>query len=222
MAGRSAGRGRTTRRWAARLLAGLVPLLLAACNSGPGPADDKPYEQQIEAWRAAKDVMLRTDPESPIPADQRATFPGLAYFPIDPAFRAPAALAENRGGPPVIIELETSVGQHQRMQRVGILGFALAGITYHLTAFTDVTTDSMDRLFVPFGDLTNGSETYGGGRFLDLERTATNLYDLDFNRAYHPYCVYNHGWECPVPPTENRLAVAIRAGERLRDAKSGQ
>ena len=73
----------------------------------------------------------------------------------------------------------------------------------------------MERLFVPFGDLTNGVETYSGGRFLDLDRTPTGFYDLDFNRAYHPYCVYNPTYDCPVPPRENRLAVAIPAGERL-------
>jgi uncharacterized protein (DUF1684 family) len=73
----------------------------------------------------------------------------------------------------------------------------------------------MRRLFVPFGDLTNGAETYKGGRYLDLDRTPTGLYDLDFNRAYHPYCVYDPSYVCPVPPRENRLTVAIRAGERL-------
>jgi len=73
----------------------------------------------------------------------------------------------------------------------------------------------MRRLFVPFGDLTNGNETYPGGRYLDLDRTATGIYDLDFNRAYHPFCVYNSSYDCPYPPRENRLAVPIRAGERL-------
>ena len=66
---------------------------------------------------------------------------------------------------------------------------------------------------------TNGTETYTAGRYLDLDRTATNLYDLDFNRAYHPYCYYNPQYDCPYPPRENRLAVPIRAGERMRDER---
>ena len=74
---------------------------------------------------------------------------------------------------------------------------------------------AVQRLWVPFRDLTSGIETYGGGRYLDLDRTATGLYDLDFNRAYQPYCVYDPGYVCPYPPSENRLPVAIRAGERL-------
>ena len=68
------------------------------------------------------------------------------------------------------------------------------------------------RLFVPFGDLTSGDTTYKGGRYLDLDRTPTGVYDLDFNLAYHPYCVFNPTYECPVPPRENRLPVAIRRG----------
>jgi hypothetical protein len=68
---------------------------------------------------------------------------------------------------------------------------------------------------VPFGDLTNGTESYGGGRYLDIDRTASGVYDLDFNRAFNPYCVYNATYDCPIPPRENRLAVAIRAGEKM-------
>ena len=73
----------------------------------------------------------------------------------------------------------------------------------------------LGRLFVPFADLTNGDETYKGGRFLELDQTASGLYDLDFNRAYNPSCVFNVSYICPVPPRENRIAIAIRAGEKL-------
>ena len=84
-----------------------------------------------------------------------------------------------------------------------------------LTAFVDAGTNDVRRLFVPFGDLTNGTETYAGGRYLDLDRTATGIYDLDFNRAYHPFCVFNAAYDCPYPPRENRLQTAVRAGEKL-------
>ena len=101
------------------------------------------------------------------------------------------------------------------MQRVGTLTFTLKGTTLTLTAFADEGPGPITRLFVPFGDLTSGTETYKGGRYLELDRTSTTLYDLDFNRAYHPFCVFNVAYVCPVPPQENRLAVAIQAGERL-------
>ena len=71
-------------------------------------------------------------------------------------------------------------------------------------------------LFVPFADLTTGTETYQAGRYLDLQPTATGIYTIDFNRAYHPYCFYNAQYDCPYPPRENRLAVPIRSGERTR------
>ena len=65
-------------------------------------------------------------------------------------------------------------------------------------------------------DLTSGTETYAAGRYMDLDRNATGIYELDFNRAYHPYCYYNLTYECPIPPPENRLKVPIRAGERIK------
>ena len=66
---------------------------------------------------------------------------------------------------------------------------------------------------MPFSDLTSGTETYAAGRFIDLNRNATGIYELDFNRAYIPYCYYNPTYECPYPPPENRLKIPIRAGE---------
>jgi uncharacterized protein (DUF1684 family) len=190
---------------------------IAACTSGPPlpVVDAKPYEQQVQAARAEKDAAFRTSSDSPIPAAARASFAGLPYFAIDPAYRVPAVLTENPGGPGSVISLPTSSTELRKMRKVGALGFALAGATYTLTAFVDADAPDMRRLFVPFGDLTNGGETYKGGRYLDLDRTPTGLYDLDFNRAYHPFCVYDQAYVCPVPPRENRLTVSIKAGERL-------
>jgi uncharacterized protein (DUF1684 family) len=193
----------------------ILVLLAPGCTSGPAPIDDRPYAQQLQAWRAQKDADLRSANDSPIPMTDRASFAGLTYYAVDPAYRVPALFTADPTGPPVTIELQTSQNGRQPMRRVGTLGFTLHGTPHKLSAFADVAARQVDRLFVPFGDLTNGSETYQGGRFLDLERTPTGLYDLDFNRAYLPYCVYNHSWECPIPPRENRLAIAIRAGERL-------
>jgi uncharacterized protein (DUF1684 family) len=186
----------------------------AACTSGPPPPDRRPYEQQVVSDRMAKDDFFRTSPESPIPAPERATFTGLAYYPVSPGYRVPASLREDPSGPRTTISLPTSTNDVRQMLKIGTLAFTLDGQPYALTAFAE-NARSLDRLFVPFGDLTNRSDTYGGGRYLDLDRTATGVYDLDFNRAYHPYCVYDPTYDCPVPPRENRLPVAIPAGERL-------
>ena len=155
---------------------------------------------------------MRTS-ESPVPADKRSTFPPLPYYPIDEQYRVPAGLKMVESDQ--IIELSLSTGQTRQMRRIGTLAFTLKGEPLSLTAFADVGDTRLRRLFVPFGDLTSGTETYQGGRYLDLDRTASGIYDLDFNRAYHPFCVFDSRYECPIPPRENRLKVAIRAGEKM-------
>jgi uncharacterized protein (DUF1684 family) len=148
-----------------------------------------------------------------VPEAERAAFPPLTYFLVNEEYRVPAAL--NGISSSQVLEMSTSTGQRRKMRRVGTLAFTLKGQPLTLTAFVDASENDMRRLFVPFGDLTNGSETYQGGRYLDLDRTATGIYDLDFNRAYHPFCLFNSGYDCPVPPRENRLKIPVRAGERL-------
>ena len=194
-------------------------LVLAGCTSGPGPVDSRSHDEQTLDLRARKDSMFRSSDDSPIPADKRTTFTGLSYFEIKPEYHVSSFLNVDRTGPPMIITLQTSTNVPRQMRKVGTLGFTLNETGYKLTAFADVEDPGMKRLFVPFGDLTNNKDTYGGGRYLDLDRTATGYYDLDFNRAYHPYCVYNTTYECPVPPRENRLAIAIPAGEKLAAPK---
>jgi uncharacterized protein (DUF1684 family) len=182
--------------------------VLSACSRAPAS-----YPDQIAAWHAEKDQFMRESPESPVPKDKRATFPPLAYFPVDPSYRVPAFLQPAPRGP--VVEMPTSTGQRRKMRRVGTLGFTLKGQPLALGAFVEADQEDMHRLFVPFGDLTNGVETYQGGRYLELDRTPTGLYDLDFNRGFHPFCLFNSSYDCPYPPAESRLKVAIRAGEKL-------
>jgi uncharacterized protein (DUF1684 family) len=198
-------------RWVTRAVLGAA-LMAAACSKPPAS-----YEEQIAAWHAQKDQFMREAAESPVPPEQRASFPPLTYFPTDPAYRVPAQLRPDMTGAP--IEMLTSTGQHRQMRRVGTLGFTLNGQQLSLGAFVEANETDLRRLFVPFGDLTNGLETYNGGRYLELDRTATGVYDLDFNRAFHPFCLYNPAYDCPYPPPESRLKVPIRAGEKLSTAK---
>jgi uncharacterized protein (DUF1684 family) len=184
-------------------------LALAACDAAPAPLPG------VAQWRADKDRFMRSS-ESPVPEDKRATFPPLSYFDIDPGFQVPAALDVQPGDD--VLDLPTSTGLRRKMRRIGTLKFTLQGQELTLTAFVDAAQNDVRRLFVPFGDLTNGNETYPGGRYLDLDRTPTGIYDLDFNRAYNPFCVFNEKYDCPLPPRENRLRVPIRAGERLFQA----
>jgi uncharacterized protein (DUF1684 family) len=194
-------------------VAALFCLLAVACSS-PAPPTTKDYASKLENDRSDKDSQFQTASDSPIPPERRSEFLPLAYFPIDPDYDVPARLKpiDDR----TVIEMPTSTGTQRKMRRVGTLEFSLKGQPLKLTAFVEAAARDLDRLFVPFNDLTSGAETYPGGRYMDLDRTATDIYQVDFNRAYHPYCYYNPTYECPYPPPENRLKVPVRAGERLK------
>jgi len=218
----------TMRRLAAIGTAAAAALAFAAaCNSSRPPDDEGAYLKEIADARAAKDATFRTD-SGPVPASLRAKLVPLAYFPIEPGYRVPAALrpppAAEAGAsdrPGLVLDMATSTGAMRQMRRVGTLEFTLNGQALHLTAFVEVGARDLDHLFVPFRDQTTGGDTYGGGRYLDLDRNATGIYEMDFNRAYQPYCYFNPTFECPFPPAENLLPVPIRAGERLKSSKQG-
>jgi uncharacterized protein (DUF1684 family) len=196
-----------------RLLLLVASSALAACSTQP-PVQD--YAAEVAATRAAKDAMFLQAGDSPVPATARDRFVPLAYYGIDDSYRTPAALVpiDERDAP--VLDMPTSTGQRRPMRRAGKLQFSLRGQPHTLTAFVSADDPGRERLFVPFRDLTAGAETYPAGRYLDLDRTATGLYDLDFNRAYQPYCYFDSSYDCPIPPQENRLPVPIRAGERMR------
>jgi len=189
---------------------------LAACSSGPSAPDDAAYVEQLTAARAGKDQQFQESPESPVPNEKRATLLPLPYFPIDPGYAVPAALTLSDERP--VFEMPTSTGALRRMRLVGVLEFSLQGGARSLGAFVPEGTEQITSLFVPFADLTTGSDTYSAGRYLDIEPTTTGYYTIDFNRAYNPYCAYNATYECPFPPPSNRLDVAIRAGEKAPGA----
>jgi hypothetical protein len=193
-----------------------LSLILASAACSPEPVEDEAsYAREVTAFRAAKDAALRQG-DTPVPPDKQAHVLPLAYFPPSLTYRVPAVLRVATGG--ASMEMPTSTGQRRLMQRVGRLEFALKGQSLTLGAFVEAGSGSFDRLFVPFTDLTSGTETYPAGRYLDLDRTRTGIYIIDFNRAYNPYCYYNPTYDCPYPPRENRLQVPIRAGEKMKEA----
>jgi hypothetical protein len=187
---------------------------LSACNAGaPAPAENEgDYVSLIMVARAEKDQAFRDQPDQPVPPGKMNEFLPLKYFPPDPEYVVPASLtpAEER----VVVEMPTSTGKIRKQQRVGVLEFTLKGQQLTLGAFVEAGAD-VNRLFVPFSDMTSGTETYSAGRYLELDRTPTGLYTIDFNRAYNPFCYYNPDFDCPYPPRESRLPLPIRAGERL-------
>lgn len=173
------------------------------------------YEEQVAGYRAAKDAFFRDSGSSPIPEDQRASFDGLPYYAIDPVYRFEDLRATPyAGSEPSAFQIPTSDGQLRPAHRAGTLTFDLGGEPRRLTGYV-LDGGDPDNLFVPFLDATSGTETYGAGRYLDLEPEDDGTYVLDFNLAYHPSCVYDVRFSCPLTPAENRLPIRIEAGERL-------
>ncbi|MVM31920.1 DUF1684 domain-containing protein [Spirosoma sp. HMF4905] len=166
------------------------------------------YRQQIDAERTKKDQFFRTDGESPI--KDKAAFGGLRYFAPDPAYRVPARLEPFADKTQKLI-VHMSDGKEEVYDKFAHAVFSLNGETCRLLIVKLENTYS-----ILFRDATSGKETYGGGRYLELDpkKLTDNRTILDFNTAYNPYCAYNPGYSCPLPPGENKLPLAVKAGEK--------
>jgi uncharacterized protein (DUF1684 family) len=199
-----------------RTLVLTILLATAACTSGPPAPDASTFIDGVTQFRVARETSLRDDPDA-IPPAKRSTLLPLRYYAPDERYSVPAALRLSNERP--IVEVPTSTGTIRRMQLVGTLNFRLDGQPMSLGALAPAG-EPIQSLFVPFTDLTSGTETYKAGRYLDLHPTSTGVYIIDFNRAYNPTCAYNESYECPYPPASNRLKVAIRAGEKLPPASA--
>lgn len=182
---------------------------------GQGRSHDDDARRQIEAFRRQKDKFFKESEESPLLPDDKKYFSGLEYYPVDSTYRVIAALVADAH--PGTFRVQTTTGDFKEYTRMGRLEFQLGGQTYSLTAFIPPADEPLhgNRIFVPFRDKTSSKETYGAGRYLDLNKRAGDEYVLDFNRAYNPFCAYSPYYSCPLPPGENNLAVEISAGEKL-------
>ena len=177
----------------------------------------------LAGFRAGRDHLFRTHPQSPIPSADRAGFAGLAYFEPDPRYRFAGTLEPIADGE--LVEIDTG-GEDGviRYRRAGSLAFDLEGTACRLTVFSLVGYGG--GLFLPFRDSTSGNESYGGGRYLfDTVKNTDGLalelavsapaMTIDFNYAYNPSCAYDARWACPLAPHENWLPVPIQAGEKV-------
>ena len=180
--------------------------------------DERPGPMRAIAFRTARDRLFAEHPSSPIPADARRDFAGLAYFRHDPALALRAHLEADPAAPDLDVP-RSDDGPQLPLARIGWVRFMVDGSPCRLSVFW--LNDYAGGLFIPFRDATSGTDTYGGGRYLwdsakgaDLGADGDDLV-LDFNYAYHPSCTYDSVWSCPLAPQENWLPVAIEAGERL-------
>jgi uncharacterized protein (DUF1684 family) len=169
-------------------------------------------------WVAERDELFAQHPQSALPPERRPGFTGLAYFPYDPRGRVLAEVDDTQRRR---YDVGSSDGGTMAFERFGVARFALDGAACELELYWLLGYGG--GLFVPFADATSGEETYGAGRYLidtvkgaDLGTQDGRLV-LDFNLAYNPSCSYDPRWACPLAPAPNRLAIAVRMGERHVD-----
>ena len=192
----------------------LFVITLSGCTK-PQPENRPPpaLQDTVLQERLAKDEAFKSDKNSPIPARDRSLFRGLAYYPVNPDLRFSARL--HRYPSPKQITLGTNTGEIRHGLRYGYFDFQVGTQACRLQVYRiEDASGSEASLFMPFRDATTGQETYAAGRYIDLKENTSGIYDLDFNRAYNPYCAYSSEFSCPVPPAENTLNIPIRAGEK--------
>ncbi len=167
-------------------------------------------------WVSARNDLFSSHPQSPLPAEGRESFTGLHYWPYDPQLRVSAAVEP---ASPTEILLAHSGDGATPARSFGRATFRLGSEELSLVMYW--LDDYGGGVFIPFLDATNGKETYGGGRYLIDSAKGADLgheggqVALDFNFSYHPSCVHDTRWSCPLPPDGNRIPIPIRGGERL-------
>jgi uncharacterized protein (DUF1684 family) len=190
-------------------------LLAAVPGCSPQPPAAPVVEDPVLKARRERDLAFKLSPQSPIPERDRAGFAGLDYYAINPELRFRVRLS--RFPVPAHVRMGTNTGEIRDGLRYGFFEFRALGqdCRLHVYRMGETGDAGQPHLFIPFRDVTSGKETYGAGRYLDLPENTSGFYDLDFNLAYNPSCAYGMEFSCPIPPEENRLAIPIRAGEKI-------
>jgi uncharacterized protein (DUF1684 family) len=192
------------------LLAALGGLSVHGQDPGAGPA----WPDSAEAYWAEMEAEFRDPVHSPLTAEDRAHFEHLDRFAYDPRYRVMATFKPARKAKE--FQMKTSTERLPLYRPYGTLAFTLDGRKFKLPIYQNVDLIKKagyeNHLFLPFTDLTNGDETYGGGRYIDLKGPITGPVAIDFNVAYNPYCAYSDRYSCPIPPLENHIDAPVRAG----------
>ena len=187
-----------------------------SATAGKAVASGDAYLDGLNRLRAEKDRSFADAVTSPLTADRLKEFKGLLYYPVDTTYRVDAVLEPSVSAGFTLMPTTTEREVQQRV--FGVLHFNINGQDLRLNVYQDpelIREPGYENyLFLPFTDQTNGEETYGGGRYIDLSVPEGNHLVIDFNKAYNPYCAYNKKYSCPLVPRENHLEVAIKAGEK--------
>jgi uncharacterized protein (DUF1684 family) len=196
---------------------GIFPLMLGTFSFGEGidPSTIAFQKKRVMEWRRERDEFFKNHERSPLTLKEKRNFTGLKYYPFDPKYIFSGQIERyifNINNPKYYATFLTNKGLHKRYIRYGKFKFNLEGKEYIIQIYKSILSDA---LFIPFNDMTNGKETYEGGRYFDAEILTGYKLVLDFNMAYNPSCVYNNKFTCVLPPKENMLNIYIQAGEKI-------
>lgn len=173
------------------------------------------YIKEIKKDRKVKDTEMKTGEHSPITEAEKTTFTKLNYFRPRLSYRKIAVF--ERYDQATHFLMKTTTDRLPEYSTYGKVTFRHKGKEYSLNVYQNIELVKKpgfeNHLFIPFTDETNGKQTYQGGRFLDISETGEDKIVIDFNKAYNPYCAYNHKYSCPIPPESNNLNIKIKAGE---------
>ena len=172
------------------------------------------YTKQIQEFQQEMNLEFADSLKSPLSFDDRKVFKQLDFFPIDSTFRIEALFIRTPFETP--FPMKTTTSRAPMYVKYGEAVFTFGKVKYKLNIYQNLELIKkegyQDYLFLPFTDAGNGDESYGGGRYIDLKVPEKDTILIDFNKAYNPYCAYNHKYSCPIPPIENNIPLEIKAG----------
>ncbi|MGB5417444.1 DUF1684 domain-containing protein [Algibacter sp.] len=208
-----------TRAYQLALSKGLLLVLLALFSVFTSCAQDKrPVKGETE-FQKEMNASYKDASKSPLKDTDRKNFEGLDFFSFDSTY---VVLADFKRTPnEKAFKMKTTTSNQPIYVKYGELAFSLKGETFVLNIYQNQGLNEKegyeDYLFLPFLDETNGLESYGGGRYLDARIPEGDTMEIDFNKAYNPYCAYNDKYSCPIVPRENYLKTRVEAGVKAFD-----
>jgi len=202
-----------------QLLLSLITILFLNCT-----AQNSSYEKEIKEFQYELNTSYANTSTSPLTAEDLKSFKTLDFFNINEKFKVKATLKLTPNEP--IFEMQTTTERVPLYRKYAVASFSIDGKKFQLSLYQNqqnlTSMEYGNLLFLPFNDISNGKTSYGGGRYIDVEipKEGSNSIIIDFNKAYNPYCAYNHKYSCPIPPKENTLHISIEAGVKAYNKHS--